>query len=362
MFEQDFEKMLRNHRDVISDKKKFTGLVKDYFPEQAKYVNLLLMAYDMGIAEEMVSTSSINNTFAFKYVKQLMDNYGISRKNADWIVSVWCVCYGEKLLGKRNEIEVQKANEGPAITEQKSDARKLYGDNFSYTSPKGGNVSVTGFSGDETSTVILPNKYGIYDVNEMEYGAFSGTDIEEVVITEGYHTVGLEVFAGCNKLHQVILPESIRDISDSAFAGCKSLKSINLPAMLESIGNNAFEDAGLRTIVFPKSIYSVGNAVFKGCSDINNITIPSNIRRISSSMFKDCKSLKKITFSEQLEVIEKEAFMGCSSLDFIIIPDSVKEIGENAFQGTDKQFIIQCSFGSYAEEYCRKNKIKYQLV
>ena len=27
-----------------------------------------------------------------------------------------------------------------------------------------------------------------------------------------------------------------------------------------------------------------------------------------------------------------------------------------------KQFIIQCSFGSYAEEYCRKNKIKYQLV
>lgn len=27
----------------------------------------------------------------------------------------------------------------------------------------------------------------------------------------------------------------------------------------------------------------------------------------------------------------------------------------------DKQFIIQCSFGSYAEEYARKHHIKYQL-
>ena len=37
-------------------------------------------------------------------------------------------------------------------------------------------------------------------------------------------------------------------------------------------------------------------------------------------------------------------------------------IGQDAFTNTDKQFIIQCSFGSYAEEYARKNKFKYQLV
>ena len=43
-------------------------------------------------------------------------------------------------------------------------------------------------------------------------------------------------------------------------------------------------------------------------------------------------------------------------------PDSVKQIGQDAFTNTDKQFIIQCSFGSYAEEYARKNKFKYQLV
>ena len=49
-------------------------------------------------------------------------------------------------------------------------------------------------------------------------------------------------------------------------------------------------------------------------------------------------------------------------MDFVVIPDSVQQIGQDAFTNTDKQFIIQCSFGTYAEEYARKNKIKYQLV
>ena len=45
MFEQDFENMLRKHLDIINDKKKFSRLVKDYFPDNAKNMNLLLMAY-----------------------------------------------------------------------------------------------------------------------------------------------------------------------------------------------------------------------------------------------------------------------------------------------------------------------------
>ena len=46
MFEQDFENMLRKHLDIITDKKKFSGLVKDYFPDNAKNMNLLLEKLD----------------------------------------------------------------------------------------------------------------------------------------------------------------------------------------------------------------------------------------------------------------------------------------------------------------------------
>lgn len=80
IFEQDFEKMLEKYQGFLEDKKKFTALVKDLFPNQAKNVNLLLMAYNIGIAQEIQTTSYINNTFAFRYVKQLMDNFGMSRQ------------------------------------------------------------------------------------------------------------------------------------------------------------------------------------------------------------------------------------------------------------------------------------------
>ena len=70
--------MLTRHQASLDDRKKFTALVKDLFPDQAKNVNLLLMAYNMGIAQDIRSVSHINNTFAFRYVKQLMDDFGMS--------------------------------------------------------------------------------------------------------------------------------------------------------------------------------------------------------------------------------------------------------------------------------------------
>ena len=73
------------------------------------------MAYYMGIAQELESTARINNTFAYRYVKQLIDDFGMSRVNADWIVSIWCVCYGANVLGKTCEISLQKKGAGPAI-------------------------------------------------------------------------------------------------------------------------------------------------------------------------------------------------------------------------------------------------------
>ena len=95
---------------------------------------------------------------------------------------------------------------------------------------------------------------------------------------------------------------------------------------------------------------------------MEHVTIPENIEKIPDRMFEGCTNLKKVELHEKLGAIGECAFFGCSSLDFIVIPDSVKQIGQDAFTNTDKQFIIQCSFGSYAEAYARKNKIKYQLV
>ena len=105
-----------------------------------------------------------------------------------------------------------------------------------------------------------------------------------------------------------------------------------------------------------------GDDLLAECQSLEHIKIPDNIARITDRMFMNCSRLKKVELHEKLNSIGERAFFGCSNLDFIIIPDSVQQIGQDAFTGTDDMFIVQCSFGSFAEQYCRKNKIKYQLV
>ena len=63
VFEQDFEQLLRQYETALDDKKKFTALVKDLFPDQAKTVNLLLMAYNMGIAGPTPSFCTVISHF-----------------------------------------------------------------------------------------------------------------------------------------------------------------------------------------------------------------------------------------------------------------------------------------------------------
>jgi hypothetical protein len=364
IFEQDFEAMLRQYRSSIDDKKMFTGLVKDLFPDQAKNINLLLMAYDIGIAEDIAKTAKINNTFAFRYVKQLMDDYGISRVNADWIVSVWCVCYGAATLGKECEISLQTAGTGPAIQENtKFSSGKKYGDLFTYKSSSQDNgLAVVGFSGNQDGTIIFQNKSGNSPVIEISARSFAGAGIEEAILTEGYVYIGEAAFQNCVNLHQVVMPISTREIGSEAFDGCIKLKAFSIPMLLEKIGAYAFRGTGVRTMMIPKSVYWMGIGVFADCKLLEQMVIPENIDRIPKEMFQGCISLKKIGFHENLTAIEDRAFYGCSSLDYLIIPNSVQEIGDEAFVGTNPQIIIQCSFGSYAEKYCRKNKIKYQLV
>ena len=140
------------------------------------------------------------------------------------------------------------------------------------------------------------------------------------------------------------------------------LKSINLPMGLELIGTDSFKGSGLRTIIFPNTLYWIGDGAFAECQELDNIILPKNIDRISARMFKGCRNIRKFEMSESVTEIGEQAFYRCKSMDMIYIPDSVAMIGDNAFADTSKQFIIQCSFGSYAEEYARKHKLKYQLI
>ena len=309
--------MLRQHQASLDDRKKFTALVKDLFPEQAKNVNLLLMAYNMGIAQDIQSVSHINNTFAFRYVKQLMDDFGMSRVNADWIVSVWCSCYGGKVLGKACDISIQKQGNGPAIQGEQSSSGRSYGDLFTYEkSRRGKGLAVTGFRGDKNKTIIFQNRSGNTPVVEIADDSFSNSPTEEAILTEGIAYIGNHAFSDCKNLHQVVLPISIEEIGDFSFENCNSLKSVSLPTALKTIGDGAFKGTGLRTIAIPKSVFWVGEGLLAECDSLDHLTISENIERIPAKMFENCKNLKKVELQENLVEIGERAFWGSELFGF----------------------------------------------
>jgi len=362
MFEQDFERLLSQYQDAIEDKQRFTGLVKDFFPGQQMKINLILSAYDLGLAKEINSSASISNALAFRFVKRLMDEYGISRANADWAISTWCICYGGHVLGKPCEIKKDTAVKGPIIREDKT-GNLQYGELFSYAASSAGNgYAVTGFSGANKQTIIFQNRHEGRDVIEIKESAFMGCEVQEAILTEGFIRIGKKAFYECSNLRQIIFPMSLKEIGDYAMTGCGNLTTAVLPVMLQQLGAYSLSGTKIKNVQLPRSLYYIGEGAFSDCRYIEKIDVPDNIDVLPGCVFKGCTGITKVNLHEKLHKIGEEAFCGCSGLQTIYVPTSVTEIGENAFTDMHEKFILLCEIGSYAEKYAQQNKLRYQLI
>lgn len=364
MFEKEFERLLGTYPDAVSDKRKFMGLLKDFFPDKQMQTNLINTVFSLGIVQDIQNVAVINNSFAYRFVKRMVDEFGVSRLNADWAVSVWCVCYGQNILRKRCEIKISQAKSGaaPAIVEERpSTSSKQYGDLFRYTKiPEG--YGVVGFSGQNKKTIIFSDKYNGIPIKKIMPNSFAECEVQEVVMSEGISVIDEGAFKGCYDLKQAIFPFSLREIKDNAFSGCKELVTAALPVALEQIGKYAFAGTGFKKFSIPKSVYWIGEGAFSDCKRLNNIEIPDNIISIPDKLFKGCESLTDIRLSESIDSIGESAFEGCTSLQSIVIPEAVKTIGENAFANVHPKFTLLCQRLSVAEQYARKHNLRFQII
>lgn len=364
MMENKLTQVLSDNQDKIDNRKIFYGIIKDSFSTERMKSNLLLNLYDMKIHEEIFNTSVIGNAFAFRFVKRLIDEYGVSRKNADWAVSYWCVCYGRNVLGKKCEIKLADYDSAsaPVISDERQRSG-TYTSLFAYGKSEVDNAyEVISFNGDNDNTVIFQNNHDGKKVIGIGALSFSNSTVKEAIITEGYSRIGRQAFQECLNLSQVIMPSSMVEIADYAFDGCSQLSTLMLPANLQTVGKYAFARTGLKQVMFPKSLYWIDEGAFSDCSKIVDITLPCTIRNIPDKCFAFCDNLTKVRLEEGIETIGYEAFRRCANILEITIPDTVISIGENAFSEMNPKFLIQCSAKSYAEEYARKFRIKYQLI
>lgn len=363
MFEDSFADILRQYPNAVADKKRFFGLMKDCFPGQQMQINLINTTFDLGIADELAKTSQITNAFAFRFVKRLVDEYGVSRINADWAVSVWCVCYGKQLLHKPCDIEISKAKSGsaPVIKDEQSGNGRQYNDLFRYKVVADG-YAISSFNGPNTRTLIFPNAYAGKPVTRVLAHAFEGCDVQEAVMTDGIKVIEEGAFKGCENLKQIIYPNTLREIGTAAFSGCRNLVTAALPGNLEQIGDYAFSDTALWQVELPQNLLWLGEGVYKGCSKLSSIKFHKHLAEIPNEMFMNCIAMRKVDLPAGTAAIGREAFSGCTGLIDMIIPESVITVGSNAFAGMNPSFTLICTQRSAAEQYARTHNVPFQIV
>ena len=105
----------------------------------------------------------------------------------------------------------------------------------------------------------------------------------------------------------------------------------------------------------------IAEKAFKNCANIQTVYIEDGVTNIGESAFEGCTSLQSITIPDSITSIADYAFYYCTSLQSITIPDSVTNISESAFRSCPN-VTIHAPADSYAEQYAKRNNIKFQAI
>ena len=181
----------------------------------------------------------------------------------------------------------------------------------------------------------------------MSYGnyTFSGTALQEFILTDQIQKIGKCLFKNCFALQKFQWNNVITTVPQETFLGCVQLKEVKIPNVVTVIDSQAFEKcAALPSITLPKCLTTIGASAFLDCASLEGITIPDGVRTLGKLAFKNCKALADLTISNCIQEIPEQCFFECPSLKKVELPYSIKTIGTLAFAnctGLEKVTILQ---------------------
>lgn len=199
----------------------------------------------------------------------------------------------------------------------------------------------TVYSGDITIPDVVPFGGRSFKVIAVKEYAFNGNQVENVVLGDNVLTIEYGAFAG-STLKNIVFDNSLKEISAFAFNYCEQLTDVVFPESLEFIGNDAFAQAyNLSSVKFNDGLKAIEHSAFRNTS-LKEVILPKNLTRMGGgpndwdygNMFLECTSLEHVVLPEKLEYLCPGAFGGCTNLKSIFIPDNITIIGERAFENS----------------------------
>ena len=161
-----------------------------------------------------------------------------------------------------------------------------------------------------------------YDSNPLQLAHhlyLNGEEVKDVVIPEGYTSIGKYIFHGLD-LNSVTIPKTLIYIGDNAFGTTKNVYISDLEAWCRiKIENN-----------YSTPLFNVeeGGHLFCNGEEITALKIPETIKDINNFSFSYCRGITSLNIPSGANSIGKQSFFNCSGLTTISIPNSVTSIGE----------------------------------
>ena len=170
----------------------------------------------------------------------------------------------------------------------------------------------------------------VFYTHSFGKAVFTGWNLTEIDIPEGWTTTGDWTFSRCGRLERISLPESLTDIGAYAFAECDNLSAIGLPSNLESIGTGSFDGCrSLAELRLPQSLTSIGGWAFRRSGIAGEVRIPDLVGRIEAQTFDSCFAMTRIVLGKSVNYVSDRAFRD-TRLESMVIKAAIPP--ELAFQ------------------------------
>ena len=216
---------------------------------------------------------------------------------------------------------------------------------FNYSKAVNGNITITKYTGTETSVVIPDEINGNKVVAIGDYAFSEMSNLKEVEFGENITSIGYRAFYKCSGLTELKLPEGLKTIGEYAFQYCDGLTEVEVPDSVEGNCAGWFNGCGkLEKVKFGSGVTSIGDYAFSEMSNLKEVEFGENIISIGYRTFYKCSGLTELKLPEGLRTIDGYAFQYCNGLTEVEVPDSVEGNCEGWFNGCGK--LEKVKFGS----------------
>ncbi|MGX8832822.1 leucine-rich repeat protein [Amedibacillus sp. YH-ame6] len=197
------------------------------------------------------------------------------------------------------------------------------------------NTKITDLSIPESVTTISKNTLSFTNLVSLTIGANVPQDIylpntlTNVVLKD---TVTQPIsFKGLTNLVNVTLSNHLPTIISSMFKGCASLQSIRIPSSVTDIGDAFDGCASLREVIIDANNIAIPAKEFYDNPALEIVTINGTLTSIGESAFEKCKNLTTLNMQKGVGIVEKKAFALCGRLQGAIFKEGTTSIHNTAF-------------------------------